>query len=325
MMKKLFFAACLALISLNTMAQQDAQYSQYIFNGLYVSPAYAGYKQDFYIHSFYRSQWTGFAGAPQSFSLAGDCSISDTKVGLGVIIAADNIGAQSSLATDFDFAYHLQVGEDENSRLSFGVGVGFVQAGIDGSKLIAVQEGDAYIPTNMQSALFPDARAGVMYSNSGFYAGFSADNLVAQNMQQDNSQLVPVPKPHYYLTAGQLFNLNDDTKLNPSFLLKDDRAGPTSLDINLFVLLSERIWVGGTYRTAVSLYSKPNIPSGLQKTNAVVAMAELFVTDKLRIGYAFDYSTTSLGNYNYGTHEISLGIYLRKGTVEDRATKCYFR
>lgn len=324
-MKKLLFMTCLLAATLTARAQQDAQYSQYIFNGLYVNPAYAGYKQDFYVHSFFRSQWTGFPGAPQSFSLSGDVAVADTKVGLGMLIAADKIGAQSSLATNFSFAYHIPVGQDDGTRLSFGLSLGFVQAGIDGTKLNAVQEGDTYIPTTAISTLFPDARAGVMFSTNGFYAGLSADNLVAQNMQQDKAQLVPVPKPHYYLTAGQMFDLNDDTKLNPSFLLKDDRAGPTSLDLNLFVLLSERLWVGGTYRTAVPLYNKPNLPSGLPKTNAAIAMVEVFVTDKLRLGYAFDYSTTALGNYNYGTHEISLGIYLRKGDVTPGNEKCYFR
>ncbi|OCX52525.1 hypothetical protein BEL04_13790 [Mucilaginibacter sp. PPCGB 2223] len=324
-MKRLFFITCLAIMSLDALAQQDAQYSQYIFNGLYVSPAYAGYKQDFYVHSFFRSQWTGFPGSPQSFSIAGDVSVADTKVGLGMMIAADKLGAQSSLATNFNLAYHIPMGEDDGTRLSFGVGVGFIQAGLDGTKLSAVQEGDNYIPTSAVSSLFPDARAGVMFSTNNFYAGFSADNLIAQNMQQDKSMLVPVPKPHYYLTAGTLFDMTDDTKLNPSFLLKDDRAGPTSLDLNLFVLLSERLWVGGTYRTAVPLYNKPNLPGGLPKTNATVAMVEFFVTDKLRVGYAFDYSTTSLGGYNYGSHEISLGIYLRKGDVTPGNEKCYFR
>jgi type IX secretion system PorP/SprF family membrane protein len=324
-MKKLFFITCLLLTKLTALAQQDAQYSQYIFNGLYVSPAYAGYKQDFYVHSFFRSQWTGFPGAPQSFSLSGDVAVADTRVGLGMLIAADKIGAQSSLTTNFSFAYHIPLGQDDGTRLSFGLGLGFIQAGIDGTRLNAVQEGDNYIPTAAISTLFPDARAGVMFSTNNFYAGFSADNLVAQNMQQDRAQLVPVPKPHYYLTAGQILNINDDTKINPSFLLKDDRAGPTSLDLNLFVLLSDRLWVGGTYRTAVPLYNKPNLPGGLPKTNAAIAVVEVFVTDKLRLGYAFDYSTTALGNYNYGTHEISLGLYLRKGEVTPGAEKCYFR
>jgi len=144
-------------------------------------------------------------------------------------------------------------------------------------------------------------------------------------MQKDKALLVPIPRPHYYLTAGAMFTTNGDTKLNPSFLLKDDRAGPTSLDLNMYVLLSDRIWVGATYRTAVPLYAKPNLQSDLPSTNAVVMMAEFFVNDKLRVGYAFDYSTTKLGGYNYGTHEISIGIFLKNGNLTPNADKCYFR
>jgi len=307
------------------MAQQDAQYSQYIFNGLYINPAYAGYKQDFYLHSFYRSQWAGFPGAPKSFSVAADGSTNDTKVGLGLMLASDNIGAQSTLAFDFSYAYHIQVGEDENTRLSLGLGLGFEQAGIDGNLLNAVQAGDSSIPTGSQSAIVPDGRAGVMFATTTFYAGFSGDNLIVQQFQKDKALLVPIPKPHYYLTAGAIFSTNGDTKLNPSFLLKDDRAGPTSLDLNMFVLLNDRLWVGGTYRTAVTLYSKPNLQSGLPTTNAVIAMVEFFVTEKLRVGYAFDYSTTELGGYNYGTHEISIGVFLKNGNSTPGNEKCYFR
>ena len=123
-MKRLFIVLCFVLRYAAVLAQQDAQYSQYIFNGLYINPAYAGYKQDFYLQSFYRSQWTGFTGAPTSYSVAADGSVNDTKVGLGLLLAGDNIGAQKSLAADFSYAYHIQVGQDENTRLSFGLGLG---------------------------------------------------------------------------------------------------------------------------------------------------------------------------------------------------------
>jgi type IX secretion system PorP/SprF family membrane protein len=307
-------------------AQQDAQFSQYTFNGLYINPAYAGYKQDTYLNAFYRSQWTGLEGAPRTFSLAVDGSVNDTKVGLGLLLSQDKIGAQSSLAVYANYAYRLQMGDNENSRLAFGLGGGFIQNGLDGSKLNPVDAGDNYIPTGYESSILPDARAGVLYTNDKFFAGLSADNLVAHLVtgMRDKSIAVPVPVPHFYLTAGALFSVNDDTKIKPSFLLKDDRGGPTSLDINIFTLLGERVWIGGTYRTAVPLYNKPYLQKDLQKSNAFVGIVEVFATEKLRIGYAFDYSLTPLANYSYGSHEISIGIYLNKGHVSSTANKCYF-
>ncbi|WP_243749298.1 PorP/SprF family type IX secretion system membrane protein [Mucilaginibacter agri] len=307
-------------------AQQDAQFSQYVFNGLYINPAYAGYKQDVYLSGFYRSQWTGLDGAPQTFSLAADAAVADERVGLGLMISQDRIGAQSSLAVYGNYAYKIQIGDNESSKLSFGLGAGFIQNGLDGSKLHAGQPGDEYVPVGSQSFILPDARLGVLYTNNDWFAGFSADNMVAHFAKglKSTTISVPVPQPHYYLTAGAMIPLDEGVKLKPSFLIKDDRAGPTSLDLNLFMLLGERIWIGSTYRTAIPSWDKSNLQQSLQKANAVVGMIEFFATEKLRIGYAFDYSLTALSNYSYGSHELSIGIYLRHGRERSNFNRCYF-
>ncbi|MBS7562791.1 type IX secretion system membrane protein PorP/SprF [Mucilaginibacter sp. Bleaf8] len=307
-------------------AQQDAQFSQYMFNGLYINPAFAGYKQDVYLNAFYRSQWTGLEGAPQTFSLAADGAVNDAKVGLGMLVLQDRIGAQSSFAMYGNYAYRLQIGDNENSRLAFGIGAGFVQNGLDGTKLHAVQSDDSYVPVGNQTVILPDARLGALYTNERFFAGISLDNVLSRvvSATKDKSIMTPVPIPHFYLTGGTIFDANDQVKIRPSFLIKDDFKGPTSLDINLFALLGERVWIGGTYRTAVSLYNKPHLQNGLQKSNAMIGVVEFFATDRLRIGYAFDYSLTPLQNYSYGSHELSIGFYLRSANREPYFNKCYF-
>ncbi|MGI4020507.1 MAG: PorP/SprF family type IX secretion system membrane protein [Janthinobacterium lividum] len=308
----------------NVKAQQNAQFSQYIFNGLYINPASAGAKEDFYVHSFYRSQWTGVTGAPQSFSLAADGTISNEKVGLGILLAKDKIGAQSTLAAYGNYSYRLQLGQSGNQRLAFGLGAGLVQSGIDGSKLNYVQEGDNIVPIGYQSTILPDARAGVLYTTESFFAGFSADNLIAKYIKRDKSLIVPVPQPHFYLTAGTLLSLNDDAKIKPSFLLKNASGTATSLDINTFLILGDRIWVGGTYRTNLNMFAKSYTSGGFQNANAVVAQIEFFATNKLRIGYAFDYSMSSYSGFGNGSHEISLGIYLTKKATQNFTTSSYF-
>src|ERR1700744_134381 len=97
-MKKLVLFFGLIVCFAKAMAQQDAQFSQYIFNGLYINPAYAGYKEDLYVNSFFRSQWTGLDGAPTTFSIAMDGAVNDGKVGLGLMIQRDQIGAQNNIA-----------------------------------------------------------------------------------------------------------------------------------------------------------------------------------------------------------------------------------
>ena len=170
-MKRICVIAFFLFAGLTAFAQQDAQYSQYMFNGLFINPAYAGYKQDIYLYSFYRSQWTGFDGAPQSFSVSVDGSVNDTKVGLGLLVANDRIGAQSATSVYANYAYRLQMDEDGKSRLAFGIGAGVSQAGIDGSKLNAAQNGDADIPSGYQSAILHDARLGVLYTDNKFFIG----------------------------------------------------------------------------------------------------------------------------------------------------------
>jgi len=326
-MKRTVTIAFFLFAAVSAFAQQDAQYSQYMFNGLFINPAYAGYKQDIYLYSFYRSQWTGFTGAPQSFSVSVDGSVNDTKVGLGLLIANDRIGAQSATSVYANYAYRLQMDEDGKSRLAFGIGGGFSQAGIDGSKLNAAQTGDADIPSGYQGAILPDARLGVLYTDNSFFIGASVDNLLSSWLAKnsvDKTVSVPIRTPHFYFTTGFYMPVNDDIMLKPSIMLKDDRGGPTSLDLNTFVLLNEMIWVGGAYRTAVPLYKKPNLQNGLEKSNALVAMVQFFVNEKFRIGYSFDYSLTPLANYNYGSHEISIGIFLKEGKLKSINQKCYY-
>lgn len=293
---------------LKASAQQDAQYSQYMFNGIYINPAYAGYKEQLNMHAFYRNQWTGFEGAPVSISLALDAIANDGNVGLALQVASDKLGAQSNLTAYGNYAYRLKLNADGTSRLSFGLGIGIVQLGIDGAKL---HPNDMEIeqPAGMQSRIVPDARAGVYYSNNRFYAGFSVDNLIAQSMKVEVDGFITQPKPHYYLTAGMLLPLSQDIQLKPSFLLKDDRGGPTSLDLNAFVLFAERIWIGGSYRTGVKLYDKNYLQKDLSNRNSIVAAMEIFPVSNLRIGYGYDFSVGPLQGYSSGTHEISIGYY----------------
>jgi type IX secretion system PorP/SprF family membrane protein len=324
MIKRIFLLITAMVSALDSNAQQDSQFSQYIFNGLHINPAYAGYKEDIYIQSMYRSQWEGIKGAPKTFSLSADGAVNDGRVGLGLIIQNDQIGAQSALTAYANYAYKLQLGNDDNSKLSFGLAAGFMQLGIDGNKLDGVTPDDGAIPVSSQTTLLPDARLGVYYSNDDYFAGFSATNLLAQYAVKRNNNNILVPQPHFYLTAGAQFPVSDDLRLKPIVLLKDDVKGPTSLDLNAFLLIKERVWLGAFYRTSVTLYNKSNLQNNLPKESAMGLILELFATPNLRIGYSYDYSLNGLRNYNYGSHEISVGFYISRPNLRrDRGLKCY--
>jgi len=311
MKKRRLLLFIFTILFINTArAQQDAQFSQYMFNGIYINPAYAGYKEQLNIHTFYRSQWTGITGGPKTMSLALDAIANDGNVGLALQISKDQLGAQSNLAGYANYAYRIRMNEDGSARLAFGLGVGAVQLGIDGAKLNP-NEAEPDQPTGNQSTIVPDARVGAYYADNRFYAGFSADNLISQYTNISRYAFIPQPKPHYYLTAGALVPLSEDFMLKPSFLLKDDRAGPTNLDLNAFLLLGERIWVGGSYRMGVKLYDKSYLQRDLSTQNSVVAAMEIFASSNFRIGYAYDFSVGPLQGYSGGTHEISVGYYFK--------------
>lgn len=299
------------MFSSRVKSQQDAQFSQYMFNGIYINPAYAGYREQLNIHAFYRNQWTGITGAPKTMSLAVDAIANDGNVGLALQISSDRLGAQRNDAVYGNYAYRLRMNSDGSARLTFGIGVGAVQLGIDGAKLNP-NDPEVNQPLGVQSAIIPDARAGVYFANDRFYAGFSVDNLISQFSDMDRYAFIAQPKPHYYLTAGMLFPLNENVLLKPSFLLKDDRGGPTSLDLNAFVIMANKFWLGGSYRTGVKLYNKDYLQKDLTRLNSAVAAVQFMATDNFRVGYAYDFALGSLQTYGGGTHEISISYLFNK-------------
>lgn len=294
--------------------QQDAQFSQYMFNGIYINPAYAGYKENLNFHSYYRSQWTGLNGGPKSFTLAVDAIANQGNVGLAFQVASDKIGAQKNLTSYISYAYRLRMNDEGTSRLAFGVSGGIMQLGLDGS-LLNPNDPEPEMPLGMQSATIPDARAGVFFSNERFFAGFSADNLVSSIINVRRYAYVPQPVVHLYATSGVLIPIAEDLLLKPSFLIKDDLHGPTNIDLNAFILFSDKIWLGGSYRTGMNLFKRKNLPEQLSRRNSAVGALEIFPTQALRLGYAYDFSVGPLRGQSGGSHEMSIAYYLNRGKV----------
>lgn len=324
-MKRFISILFIAGLISSAKAQQDAQFTQYLFNGIHINPAYAGYKDDLYVQSFYRSQWAGIKGAPKSFSIAADGAFNDGNIGLGLIVNNDQLGAQSYLTAYANYAYRIKL-NDEDSQLAFGIAAGIMQLGLDGNKLEGYKPGDGLIPVGSQTNTIPDARFGIYYANKNYFAGFSATNMLAKYMakKSNENRLAPVPQPHFYFTAGALFPVNEDVQFKPVILFKDDTKGPSSLDINAFLLLKETIWLGGFYRSSFDLYKKDYQQNGLSKQNAIGAILEVFATENVRIGYSYDYSLNKLRDYNNGSHEISVGFYInRNNSNRDRQLRCY--
>ncbi|MFD2886199.1 PorP/SprF family type IX secretion system membrane protein [Chitinophaga cymbidii] len=318
-MKKILRAGIMILLLVSgsrAMAQQNIQFSQYVFNGLSVNPAYAGYKEDLYLNATYRHQWAGFPGAPKtgSVSIDGVTPASGNKVGLGLQMMFDKLGPQEALSFYASYSYRIPLDAENTRRLCIGIGGGVSQYSVDGTMLQYTDNDDVAIPTGKQSTWVPDARFGIYYYTSRFYAGVSVMDLFSlysdatRYSWKGNNYATIRKTQHMYLTTGAMFTLNENLQLKPSILIKEDFKGPTNVDLNAFLLIGERLWVGGSYRTGVNLWKKTALQRDLEEQNAASAMVEFFATPKLRIGYAYDLNVNKLAGYQGGSHEISLGI-----------------
>ncbi|MBB2144862.1 type IX secretion system membrane protein PorP/SprF [Pedobacter sp. LMG 31464] len=307
-------------------AQQDAQYSQYIFNGIYINPAYAGYRERVNINATYRNQWTGIEGAPKSFSLAADAIMPNERVGLSLVMSAEQLGAQKNISAFANYAYRFPINEEGTSKLAFGLGVGVMQSGLNGDMLNPRDLDDTNIPSGTVKQILPDMHAGVFFSTPKMYVGASVNNLISKYILDKRSldYNFPTPRPHYYLTGGLLIPIEEYViDFKPFFLIKDDLKGPTVLDVNAFFLFKQKVWLGAGYRTGIKLYDKPALQGNISNNNAIIGMTEIFISERLRLGYSYDFSMSNLAGYAGSTHEISLSwnFYTIK---EKQLNFCYF-
>lgn len=306
---KILFLMMLCCTVLSASGQQDAQFSQYMFNGMYINPAYAGYREYLNINMFYRNQWAGLPGAPKTFSGSVDGTVASGRVGLGLMLMNDKIGAQENTSLYGSYAYRIPFDEEGNRTLSVGIGAGFIQQRLNVAALSSGTANDPMLYDAQKTAFMPDAKVGIFYNTERWFAGLAADNLMSGNFQKSKGLRNYVPlKPHMYLTAGVLVPVTESVLFKPSLLVKEDFAGPTSMDLNAFFLLDERLWVGASYRMAI--FNKKNVDNNLTKAGAVVGMVEYFVNEKLRIGYAYDQTVNGTAANGYTTHEVSLNYLL---------------
>lgn len=320
----LLVGGCIGLLT--ATAQQNVQFSQYVFNGLSVNPAYAGYKQDWYLNAIYRHQWVDFPGAPTTagISIDGLTNAKDERVGVGAQVMLDKLGPQENLSAYGFYSYRIPLDPEDTRRLCIGIGGGITQYSVDGTALKYVDDLDQAIPLGKTSKIVPDARFGVYYYTPKFYIGASVMDLFSLYSANINyywggyNYNTLKKTQHLYLTAGYLLNLSENLKLKPSLMVKEDFKGPTNVDLNAFLLIADRLWVGGSYRTGVKLWSKPALSKDLEQLDAASILAEFYATPQLRIGYAYDITVSKMASYQQGSHEISVGFLFNSKKYESR-------
>ena len=298
----------LTMISMTVQAQQLPQFSQYVFNGLHINPAYAGYKGDGYIQTTYRSQWINFPGAPKTLSFTADLSANEGRMGLGVTYLKDRIGLTESNVGMLTYSYRIATGD--KSMLSLGVSAGISEYAFDPTGIVTVNP-DPLLPSSRVAATTPNMNTGIFYHSDKFYAGLSAYNLIGRRALLRQDIAVAFHDFHYYLTVGGMVRIAHDLQFKPSILVKQVKGSPTSYDLNAMFLFGERVWLGGSFRSNVRIF-EDQLQEDLSKRNAVALVMEYFVSPSMRVGYAYDYNLNALNSYRTESHELSVGVYLNR-------------
>ena len=294
-------------------AQQNIQFSQYVFNSLSVNPAYAGYKEEWFAQLALRSQWVGVEGAPKTgvMSIDGILDPRDRKMGLGFQVTSDKIGPQFATSLTANYAYRLQLDGDDSKRLSFGIGAGVVQYNLNSSMLNTTEGGDQALALNNESRLKPDLRLGIYYNSNFLYMGLSlldAFSGSGVSVTSTSSSFNIARSRHAYFMAGGLVNLSPEMRVRPSVLIKEDFRGPTSVDLNVMTIFNDKLWLGASYRTGFGFWKKEINDLDLGKQNSISGIVQVFISERFRIGYSYDHVTSKLGSNQNGSHELTMGL-----------------
>ncbi|WKL50503.1 type IX secretion system membrane protein PorP/SprF [Flavobacterium pectinovorum] len=285
-MKKLVLVVL--LYSVGGFAQQDAQFTQYMYNTISVNPAYAGSRGVLSVFGLYRTQWIGLDGAPETSSFSVNTPLSKS-VGLGVSLVNDKIGPTNENNLSADFSYSIPT--SATAKLSFGIKGSANLFNLDPNKLTPEDQGDDQFQ-NLDNKFSPNVGAGIYWHTDKAYVGLSVPNFIETNRYNDNETAIYKDQINYYLIAGYVFDLDryERIKFKPAILTKMVEGSPLQVDASANFMFNEKFVIGLAYRWSAS----------------VSALAGFQITDRLYLGYAYDRETTKLVNYNSGSHEIFL-------------------
>ena len=278
------------LVSLNTFAQQDAQYTQYVYNTVSVNPAYAGSRGHLSIAGLYRAQWVGLDGAPETQTFNIHSPIGHKGIGLGLSVVNDVIGPTSESFVDLDISYTINL--DFDKKLSFGLKPSINLLDVQFSELNqdTGQGVDPITQQNIDNRFSPNVGAGIYYHTDRFYAGLSVPRILETEHFDESSLSTASEEINIYFITGYVFELNPFLKFKPALLTRAVQGAPLQVDLSANFLLDEKFILGAAYRWDAAF-------SGL---------VGFKVSDEILLGLAYDRETTDLGatSFNDGSFEI---------------------
>ena len=298
--------AMFMLTSMGAIAQQDAQYTQWMFNKLSINPGYAVSSDYAFVSCLHRSQWVGLEGAPVSQSLNVRVPFQGKNVGLGLSINHDIVGPTNSWQFSGIYAYRIDFANDH--KLGIGLQGTVRNYRVKYSETTALQTGDGQLPTADESRMIPNFGLGLYYYTPKYYIGLSVPHLLQSDLTfyygQGSNTDFSREEVHAFLMAGVVVDLNDAMKLKPSLLLKYVKDAPFDADIHASIIFYDTFWAGLTYRMG-------GIGNSVGESLDVVLQLQL--SRAIRLGFAYDFTLSKVKDYSDGTFEVVLDYCLNPG------------
>ncbi len=293
------YIAILVLILLGTSfssnAQQDPQYTQYMYNTQVINPAYAGSRDVLSFGLLGRIQWVNIEGAPRTGTFTVDTPIGSLdNMGLGLSIVHDELGPAVESNINVDYSYTINTSDE--AELSFGLKAGLDLLDVDFTKLNIADQSDPRFQNNIDNRLQPQIGAGIYYNTDRFYAGLSVPNFLTTKHFDESSlvntqaETIAAERLHYFLIAGYVFDISDNVKFKPATLVKLVNGSPLQWDASANFLFNETLTVGASYRWSAALS----------------ALVGFQASDSIFIGFGYDWQTTDIEDYSDGSYEIIL-------------------
>ena len=283
MRKSILIWICFVCLAQGFLAQQDAQFTQYFDNTLFVNPAYAGSRGMLNVTSIHREQWVGFTGRPRSTTLSIHSPLKYQSIGLGLTLVADEAGPVKQNMAYADFSYTLKF--KNKSKLVFGLKGGINAITIGKTDLDIISENDPKLLLNIRNNINPNFGTGIYYHTPKFFVGLSSPKILEQSY--DNSA-TNMERRHFFFISGGVFNVNKEWKLRPTVQAKYVIGAPISVDMSVAGIYNEKVWLGAMYRLDA----------------AFGAFVQFQISNQFKVGLASEFGTQAIRSYNYGTFEV---------------------
>ncbi len=307
---KNFSTLIFVLLGFSLWAQQEAHYTNFMYNQQLYNPATVGSRNTPSFTALHRSQWIGFEGAPTSQVVSFQTPIMRQRAGVGGTMSRYAIGLNVSWFGSAAYAYNLRLTEHLSFRLGMQATLEYIGVDFGDPRVVVVTEND----NSLRNGYVENYKAnvgvgGYLTYKDMFYFGFSGPQLLPNEIGlNDLTSKTATLAPHRYANLGAAIPVTEQVELMPNFMMKYVDNAPVSFDINFSLRYAKKVTAGVTYRTG-----------GNGKGDSVDGLVFFQISQKLGAGIGYDYTLSDIREYQSGSVEVLLRYDLRsdEGDLEN--------